>query len=184
MVRNDDKSLIEELTSMLVGPFPGITVDAGISERWNRPSVTFIWEGFRSLLPEERFQRLTRAIPESYRTENMQGRIWLELAPDESIEDFLAFPRSEDVEPREGEIFRTLNRGGFFDLLAKAMGGNPERTCASDFAFALASIERSKGIGVSSDDVKLIFIRQGVYCDCQVLESARPALAEMYAGAA
>ena len=33
-------------------------------------------------------------------------------------------------------------------------------------------------------DAKLLFIRYGVYCDCQVLESAAPALAERYADAA
>ena len=41
-----------------------------------------------------------------------------------------------------------------------------------------------KSINVNADDVRLLFIRHGVYCDCQVLQSAEPALAEMFAGAA
>lgn len=181
---NKHDALAAELTDMLGEALPGITVEVGVSDRWNRPCATFCWAGFAGLLPEERFQRLTRIIPEAFRTARMAGMIWLEMAPGESVEQFLALPRSEDLEPRELEIYRSLRQGGFFDLLAKALGGSAERNCPGDFTRTRAVIGKARGLNVSPDEACLVFIRHGVYCDCQVLQGAEPALAELYAGAA
>ncbi|MHC5112309.1 MAG: hypothetical protein ACYTHJ_20825 [Planctomycetota bacterium] len=179
-----DKKLAGELLSMLADKFEGIEIDVSISDRWKRPCVTFSWNGFEGLLPEERFQRLAQFIPESFRGERMAGVIWLELVSGESIEDFLKHPRSEDIEQREREIYYKMREGGLFDLLAKELGGSPERNCEGGFAKTLAAIKRSKGLTVTAEEAKLVFIRHGVYCDCQVLQGAQPALAQLYAGAA
>ena len=83
-VRTRGKTLEAQLASLLADPFPGMTLEVGRSERWNRTCVTFRWAGFAKLLPEERFHRLTKAIPEGFRESRMRGFVWLELAPDDS----------------------------------------------------------------------------------------------------
>jgi len=172
--------LQRELTEMLNGRFPGMTVEVAHSERWNRMSVTFRWSGFRDLLPEERFQRLAAAIPDSFREAKLLGFIWLELAPNETIDAFLKLPRSEDVADREVCIYDKLEAAGFFTALKKAMGKSPQKSCTGEFAKAA---EILNGAGFKSDavrDAKLVFIHHGAYCDCQIVETVGPALQENY----
>jgi len=167
-----------------------IQVEVTHSERWNRPCATFTWSGFAGLLPEERFQRLARVIPEEFRNTKMAGFVWLELAPGESLEQFLALPRSEDVADREDDIYRSLVRVGFFRRLAEALSSSPEDVCAGDFAHTVEIIDSDAGAEsgatatVTAEDAKLTFIRLGVYCDCQVNRCAEPAMSKQHAGAA
>jgi len=179
-----DQRLTPDLLERLSPLFPGIDVRVAHSERWNRPCATFCWDGFSGLLPEERFQRLATVLSEDFRATRMKGVVWLELAPGESVEAFLKLPRSEDLGDREGEIHRLLSQGSFFDLLAKKMGAAPKRTCQGDFRETVAVIEQARAIDVSLTDAKLVFIRYGVFCDCQVLQGAQAALAKRDAGAA
>ncbi|MFQ5463351.1 MAG: hypothetical protein ACE5E5_12095 [Phycisphaerae bacterium] len=179
-----EQHLASELLEQLAPRFPGIDVRVAHSDRWNRPCATFCWDGFAGLLPEERFQRLATVLPEDFRASRMHGVVWMELAPGESVEAFLKLPRSEDLGDREEEIYRRLSKGGFFDLLAKRLGTAPKRSCGGDFRETASAIKRGKSIDVSLIDAKLVFIRRGVFCDCQVLQGAQPALAKRYAGAA
>ena len=57
----ESASVGAELTTMLAGPCPGIEVTAEHSGRWDRMCVTFRWDGFEGLLPEERYERLPTA---------------------------------------------------------------------------------------------------------------------------
>jgi len=178
------QDLASALLEQLSPRFPGIDVRVAHSDRWKRPCATFCWDGFVGLLPEERFQRLATVLSEDFRATRMQGVVWVELAAGESVEAFLKLPRSEDVGDREEEIYRRLSQGGFFELLAKQLGTAPKRTCGGDFRETALAIERGTAIDVNLVDAKLVFIRHGVFCDCQVLQGAQPALAKRHAGAA
>ena len=114
----------------------------------------------------------------------MAGLIWLELAPDETIDDFLALPRSEDVADREGDIYAALTQLSFFTLLAESLGTAPEKSCTGDFTKSQAILTRKRATADTVTDAKLAFIRHGVYCDCQVLRSAQPTMAKLCVGAA
>lgn len=180
----DDNNLRAELLMMLEPHFPGISVEIAHSKRWNRKTLTFRWVAFTDLLPEERFERLTRVLKEDYRRERLPGFLWLELAADESIDDFLKLPRSEDVTEHEHELYRRLLDVGFFDRLDKTLGARPKRKCGGDFSAAREVLKKAKADKETIQNAKLVFIRHGVYCDCQVLASAKPALEKLYAGAA
>jgi hypothetical protein len=179
--QKEEKRLSTDLVSMLRPRFEGLTVTVGYSDRWRRPCVTFLWSGFAGLLPEERFHRLARAIPEEFRASRMTGVVWLELAPGETVEDYLKLPRSEDVLGREPDVYAELVRVGYFDRLQEALGRSPEARCGGDLSVTLSLLSSAEYPVDRIDQVKLVFIRHGAYCDCQVLQTARPTLAEVHA---
>ena len=180
MAQSRDKKIETELELLLAKHLPGIEVVVERSKRWRRRCVTFRWSGFAGLLPEERFERLTRLIPAAYRDAKLAGLVWLELAPNEEIDGFLKLPRSEDVADREPDIHTKLVAVGFFDALARALGASPKQACTCDFSRVEAVLSAKK---FSSDEItraKLVFIRHGAYCDCQVLLAVRAELAKLY----
>ncbi len=179
-----DKTLAADLTQAVRAVFSDMTVTVELSERWNRPCATFTWAAFEGLLPEERFHKLVAVIPREVRENRMTGYVWLELSPGESIEAYLKLPRSEDTAGEEPEVYASLTNIGFFDALAEAMGAAPENTCRGDLSRAEAALTSAKYSALQVRDAKLLFIRYGVYCDCQVLNTVRPELAKLYAGAA
>jgi hypothetical protein len=163
-----DETLEAELAETLGGKFRGMEVSVEHSRRWNRMCATFRWKGFAGLLPEERFHRLTTVIPAEFRNTRMKGFVWLELAPGEEVDQVLAMPRSEDVAPREKAIRQRLTKAGFFDALQEALGDSPQEECDGDFARTLSVLKQKKWSSEDITDAKLVFIRGGVYCDCQV----------------
>ncbi|MBU0719153.1 MAG: hypothetical protein KJ749_12960 [Planctomycetes bacterium] len=179
-----NQKLEADLAAMLGRAFPGITVEVGHHDRWQQMAVTFCWAGFVDLLPEERFRRLVNVIPEEFRKSRTEGLIWLELAPSESVDEFLKLPRSEDVADREAEIYSDLVRMGFFDRLGKSLGPSPEQGCSGGFAQTVEVLSTKGYPPAKICDAKLVFIRHGAYCDCQVLQSVRAVLAELHTGAA
>ncbi len=180
--QTSEKQLAAELSEMLGPTYPGIEVEIGQNPRWQRRCVTFRWGGFADLLPEERFHRLVRAIPEEYRVAKLAGAVWLELAPNETVDQFLQQPRSEDVAERESAIYGRLIEAGLFGRLESAMQPAPDRACAGDFS-RTRSILSDKGFGEEDlRDAKLSLIRHGAYCDCQVLLTARPEFSRTYPG--
>ncbi len=48
-----EAGLATELETILTSQFDGMKVEAVHSERWDRMCVTFRWNGFADLLPEE-----------------------------------------------------------------------------------------------------------------------------------
>ncbi len=182
--KNIDNELQQELATLVETKFPGMSVEVGHSARWDRPCVTFTWDGFADLLPEERYHRLATVIPERVRDERLKGFVWLELAAGESIDDFLKQPRSEDVASKQREIYRKLIDSGFFDALSKAAGPSPDTSCRGDFRVANTTFVSKKFSAKAARDAKLAFILHGVYCDCQILLTAHTALAEANVGAA
>ena len=182
--RKRDEEIEAELQVILAPAFPGMTVEVSHSRRWNRMCGTFCWPGFTNLLPEERFHRLVRAIPADFRESRMAGLVWVELAPDEDLEAFLRLPRSEDVADREGDVFARLAEVKFFPSLSNAMGASPEKKCGSGFEQVEAILTSKQYSSTHIRDAKLVFIRYGTYCDCQVLATVPSELAKLHAGAA
>lgn len=170
----------EELAQMLAPALPGIEVTAEHSARWDRMCVTFRWSGFEYLLPEERFERLVRLIPEDYRKEKLAGFVWLELAPDESVDEFLALPRSEDVADREEEIYASLRRAEFFTALRERLGPSPKKTCRGDLSMLAATLGELGQSDKQIDEAKMICIRRGAFCDCLALLTVQKQLADKY----
>jgi hypothetical protein len=175
-----DRKLEEELAGLVAERFPGVDIHVEHSDRWQRMSVTFRWAGFANLLPEERFHRLQSVIPDGFREQKLTGFVWLELAEGETIDGFLKLPRSEDVAEREAELYEKMTASDFFGGLKKALGKPAMKSCPGDLSTSAGVLKKA---GWSKGDVeagKLVFIRHGAYCDCQVLESVGPALMENY----
>lgn len=179
-----DRKLEMDLVAMVARSFPGMTVEARHSKRWDSMCLTFRWSGFAGLLPEERFQRLVTVISESFREERLSGCVWLELAQNETIDQFLKMPRSEDIVDRVQVIFADLQERGFFDALRQALNPMPTKACKGDFARTVGALSRGRSTDKITQDAKLLFIRHGAYCDCQVLAEVEPALSKLAVGAA
>lgn len=179
-----NKALESELAGLLAPRFFGIRVEIGKCDRWDRPCVTFRWAGFTGLLPEERFHRLVAVLPADIREKRLAGFVWLELADDESLDAFLKLPRSEDIADREAEIYTGLVKAGLFDSLADAMGASSEQRCAGDFREMIRLLKAKRFPPKRVSDAKLLMIRHHAFCDCQILQTARGELAELFADAA
>jgi hypothetical protein len=179
-----NKALESELAGLLAPRFSGIRAEVGKSDHWNRPCVTFRWTGFAGLLPEERFHRLVAVLPAEIRENRLAGFVWLELADDENVDAFLKLPRSEDIVDREAEIYTELVKARLFDLLADAMSGSPEQKCTGDFREMIRLLTAKRFPPKRVSDAKLLMIRHHAFCDCQILQTARGELAELFADAA
>ena len=161
------------LTKLLGKHFPGITVEVGHSERWDRTSLTVRWAGFDDLLPEERFHYLFHNIPEDFYEKHLTGCVWFELGSNESIDDFLKLPRSEDVQKIEPQVIRKLTRIGFFDALAEELGEEPTATCGGDFSAVRRVLAARKVSRSALRNALLVLMRNGAFCDCEALFNAR-----------
>lgn len=182
--KRDLARLKDELLAMLSPAFDGIDVRLHFSKRWNRNCVTLRWSGFEGLLPEERFHRLVSVIPEEFRKSHLAGFVWLELTPTESVEVHLKSPRSEDVAARKAEIYHALHQASVFDSLRTALGTNPQKKCPGD----LSTLARLLGAGQFAQEqitnAKLLFIGEGVFCDCQALSAQSRIMSQSDAGVA
>ncbi len=173
-----------DLKAILAPKFPDMAVEVAHSDRWDRMCIIFRWPGFAGLLPEERFQRLAGAISDEFRQSRLNGFVWLELAPDETVDAYLKLPRSEDVAENEPALYRDLVNAKFFESLGAKMGPKPDATCRGGFHDTEVVLSAGKFSAHGIRDAKLLFIRHGVYCDCQVLQVVRSELAKLYSGAA
>ena len=122
-----------KLIEFLEPALPGIEVEVGTAERWQRMCLRFRHPSFEELLPEQRFRQVLAAIPQDYHQQHLQGAVWFEMAPGETEDDLLKAPRSEDLADREAAIAGTLFACGFFEALSKAMGESPIESCTGRF---------------------------------------------------
>ena len=174
MAKQQSQSEIPSKLLEWLGPkFPGITVELTVMERWSRPALIFRWAGFDDLLPEERFHRLFHAIPEEFYETKLRGCVWCELGGSETLDEFLKLPRSEDVADEEPEIVERLVRTGFFDALTEALGAQPTAACRGDFALVRRILADQKFAKSALQNVLLVLMRNGAYCDCEVLFNAQ-----------
>jgi len=180
MPRKTNHSVVrDELTKLLSARFSGIEIGVEQSARWDRLCVTFRWDGFADMLPEERFRRLLMHIPEKCREGILRGAVWLELAPGETVDEYLAMPRSDDIVGREKTIAHRLIRSGFFEELERKVGPLPVEQCMASFAVSRELLRKRGFSPRESQEACLLFIRHGAYADCEVLLQARPAILEL-----
>jgi len=162
-----------KLAKLLTGKFPGLTVEVGHNERWDRTSVTVRWSGFDDLLPEERFHRIFHAVPEDFYEEHLRGCVWFELGSNESVESFLELPRSDSVGDKEPKVVRKLTKAGFFEALAEELGAEPTAVCGGELS-TVRRILSARGFSKPAlHDALLVLMRNGAFCDCEVLFNAR-----------
>jgi len=181
MATSKQHALIRDRLLQLLAPaMPGIQVQVGTSRKWRRTRLTFRHASFADLLPEQRFRRILQRIPNDFYEQYLRGAVWFELAPGETEEDALRAPRSEDVADQEPRIARALLKAGFFDALEEAMGPDPLDSGSADFQVSRKLLEERGVTGDDQRDACLVFIRQGAYCDYEVLQVAGPALIEQY----
>ena len=174
MSKKDSHTKLQaKLTRLLAEKFPGITIEVGRSERWDRTALTFRWDGFDDLLPEERFHRLFHSIPKDVYEKHLQGCVWHELGGRESVEQFLKLPRSEDVRDREPRVIRKLTGIGFFEELAGELGEEPTSRCVGDFSAVRRILAAKKLSKPAQRDALLVLMRNGAFCDCEVLFNAQ-----------
>ncbi len=174
--RSDPRTIRNELLRLLAPHFPGLEVRVEHSPRWDRTCLTFRWSGFAGTLPEERFRRLLLHIPPEYRENRLAGVVWLELAPDESVDEYLALPRSEDVAGREKSIARRLIRSGFFEAMQEHLGPVPVDQCMNDLSITRQVLGNLGFAAGECRDACLLLILHGAYADCDVLLEARSSI--------
>lgn len=177
--QTDHARIRNRLLELLEPAFPGVEVEVGHAERWNRTMLTIRHGAFADLLAEQRFRRVVQLVPPEF-FEELQGCVWFELAPAETHEDLMKAPRSEDVARQEPKLVRKLIAKNYFEKLKEAVGDSPIESCGGDFKVARRVLD---ALGLSEDqqrDACLVFIRNEAYCDCEVLLAARPALLERY----
>jgi hypothetical protein len=174
--RKSHASLQKELTDVLAPSFPGMEIEVGRNDRWDRVCVTFRWAGFAGTLPEERFRRLVMSIPEALRENHLRGVVWLELGPGESIDEYLALPRSEDIAGREAAIARRVIEADVFGALEGRMGSLPVEQCIADLSVT-REVLHAKGFSArETQEACLLFIRHGAYCDADVVLEGKPSI--------
>ncbi len=173
MARRKDYSAVQKTLRDLLSPvFAGIEIEVSRDRRWQRPVVVARWAGFEGCLPEQRFWRLMQAIPAKVYEEKLAGLVFFELAPGESIDDYLKMPRSEDVADKEEKLIRVLMNRSFFGKLLDALGDPPQKACDGNFTVARGIL---KECGISPkrrQEICLLLILHGAYCDCQALTTA------------
>lgn len=172
--KKTDSALAKELTELLSPACPGIQVDVGISDRWKRMCLTFRWPGFADLLPEERFRLLARRIPVEFLDKNCPNAVWLELTPSESIDDFLALPRSEDIADRAPAILKTLVDANFFALLEDELVRVPPARHPDDFTYCKRVLAAGNAKPEQTREACLAFMHHKAYNDWEVLREVRP----------
>ena len=170
----------KKLLEILEPHLPGIEVEVGQAKRWNRLTLTFRHERFGPLLPEQRFRSVLQMIPTEFYEGELRGAVWFELAPGETQEDILRARRSEDLADDEPAIAKRLFEVGFFAALETALGPGPVETCGGDFTEVAKVLTAQGVVEAEQHDACLVFIRQGAYCDCDVLLAAQPALVKLY----
>ena len=171
--KKSHQQIAKDLHGYLAKSFPGIEVEVGHSERWDRTCFTFRWPGFDDLLLEERFPKLARRIPPDYFEKHCQGVVWLELGSSETVEEFLAQPRSEDIDPRIDQIWKRLRELQFFPALEDELVRIPPAQCPDDLSISKRVLAAKKATADETRDACLAFIRSQAYSDWEVLKKVR-----------
>lgn len=165
--------LARDLQRFVSPACPGITVEVAHSDRWNRTCFTFRWAGFDELLLEERFRLVAKQIPPDYFARHCQGAVWCEMTPEETLDDFLAQPRSEDVADRLPEIWAMLNGLDFFPVLEDELVRIPLGSAPDDFTVTRRVLAARGASRERVRDALLAFMHCQAYTDWEVLRTVR-----------
>lgn len=166
------------LEEHLAERFDNVTVRIGDGIHYKGTNVVVTCPAFAAWLPEQRYHHVVRAIPvEFYERHLRQGVVWFELAPGESAAAYMKMPRSEDIESDEALIGRRLKAIDFYARMSSALSARSGNPSADDFVVARRLLAES---GLDDEGVTracLFLIRQGAYCDAQVLADVIPKMA-------
>jgi len=158
----------------VVASLEGAEAEVKPPGRWKRPTVLIRWKGFAGLLAEQRFRLVLQRIPQDVLEGGLAGLIWFELAPGETVDDYLKMPRSEDVAQDAPGLVAELKKKGFSEALRQELGRKPTASCKDNFT---RSRNVLKGLGFGDGptaDSLLALIHQGAYCDCEALSLTAP----------
>lgn len=172
--KKDHGAIAADLLKTVSGACPDMTVTVEQNARWKRPCLTFRWSGFDGLLPEERFAIIARLVPPDYVEAHCKEAVWVELASDETLEQYLALPRSEDVAKQSKDVLAELAATNFFAVLEDEMVRIPPNQTANGLT-ETRRILKSRGL----DDKRvqttcLVLIGAGGFNDWSVLREVRP----------
>jgi len=170
--------LARDLRGFLGDACPGIEVEVGLSERWRRTCLTFRWAGFDGLLLEERFRLLARRVPPDYYAQHLKNVVWLELTPEETVESFLAQPRSEDIDTELPKVWRMLRETNFFASLEDELVRIPPAQCPDDFTMSKRVLQAKQASAEQIRSACLAFMKHQAYNDWEVLRTVRPLVEE------
>jgi hypothetical protein len=172
--KKSDHEIAKELAKFVGKACPGVEVEVGPSPRWQRTCLTFRWDGFAGLLPEERFRLVAKPIPPPFFEEHCRGVVWLELADGESIEEYLALPRSEDIQDRLPDVWAALADLSFFAALEDELVRIPASDCPDDLSISKRVLAARRATQKQTRDAVLAFMRHEAYTDWEVLRKVRP----------
>ncbi len=183
MIEREDYGKVQvQLQSFLAERFDDVVVEIGDNVHYPGTNIVVTSSSFAGLLPEQRFSHAVRAIPLGFYEQYLRGGVvWFELAPGERAGDLMKMPRSDDIVEEEEDIFERLGATRFFEELQARSCAGPREASSDDFGL---SREVLAGAGLEREEVTracLFFIRQGAYCDAQVLVDLVPKLAAEYA---
>lgn len=168
----------EALEAFLAVRLDGVSVQIGDNIHYHGTNVVVTCPAFADWLPEQRFHHIVRAIPaDFYERYLRKGVVWFELAPGESAAAYMKMPRSEDIAADEERIGRRLRTIDFFNRIRTALASHPQNASADDFIMSKRLLEES---GLDAGDVTLaclFLLRQGAFCDAQVLADVAPKMA-------
>lgn len=169
-----DTEVADELAAHVGKVCPGVQVEVGHSERWNRRCLTFRWAGFADLLPEERFRLVAKPVPPPFYEAHCRGAVWLELAEGETLEQYLALPRSEDIDPKLPQVWAFLADLNFFAALEDELVRIALADCPDDLSISKRVLAAKQAQPDQIRDAVLAFMRHEAYTDWEVLRKVRP----------
>lgn len=172
--QSDHAQIEQQLHKLLDAHCPDIHIHVAVSPRWNRLCLEFRWNRFTGLLPEERFRLLAKHVPPEFITRNCADAVWVELTPDESIDDYLKLPRSEDVAGRAKAILQDLTERDFFAALEDELVRVPPADCPDDFTISKRVLAAKNASPAEVRDACLVFMHHRAYNDWEVLREVRP----------
>ncbi len=168
----------EALQGHLSERFDDVSVRIGDGIHYKGMNVIVTCPAFAGLLAEQRYHHIVRAIPaDFYERFLRQGVVWFELAPGESASAYVKMPRSEDIGADEELIARRLKAVEFFKRIQTALGSRPGSASADDFIVTKRLLAESGLDEKGVTQACLYLIRQGAYCDAQVLADVVPKMA-------
>lgn len=137
-----------------------------------RLAIHFTDPLFALIYPYQRWHILTHLIPDDYQENHLATSVWFGLAPGETPRD-LKYPDEELIDEITPAVMKCLNASGYFRLLDDVMypeDSNQGRSrCWGDFRHSRPILLRRGFKESEFFDVFHVLMRQGGFCDCEVL---------------
>ena len=175
--KKDYPTVATQLQEFLAERFDEVSVEIADDVHYKGTNVIVTSPAFDGLLPEQRYHHIVQAVPpDFYESFLRTGVVWFELAPGQSGRDYMRMPRSEDIESREATVRSRLTKIGFFDRFAEALEDEDDEPSRDDFVIARQVMTEAGLAEADAVNAALYFIRQGAYCDADILDVVLPAV--------